>query len=219
MGAVGELDVFLSVMAYRNGLVLRVPRTADFSQTIAIANQKGGTAKTTTTAALGEQLSRHGIPTHLIDMDPHADLTAAFGMHDEDNGLWKAINTQQALPVVPVEANLTISPSSLELLGAETEFLAGPSREFVLRSALAKHRLPKRPSYSSIVRLRWACCRSLRWRRPPVCARSCSRVDSSYRRWYTWGRPRTYCGNTSTLCWRRSGPLSPTAIVAAALPS
>ena len=38
-------------------------------KTIAIANQKGGTAKTTTTAALGVQLSRREIPTHLIDMD------------------------------------------------------------------------------------------------------------------------------------------------------
>ena len=45
---------------------------------IAIANQKGGTAKTTTTAALGVILARRGIPVHLVDMDSQASLTRAF---------------------------------------------------------------------------------------------------------------------------------------------
>jgi chromosome partitioning protein len=106
--------------------------------TIAIANQKGGTAKTTTTAALGVLLSRRGIKTHLIDMDAQADLTAAFGCTDADHRLFAAIDDQMALPMIPVAENLTISPSSLELLRAETEFLNRPSREFVLRAALAK---------------------------------------------------------------------------------
>jgi chromosome partitioning protein len=112
-------------------------------KTIAIANQKGGTAKTTTTAALGVQLSRRGIPTHMVDMDPQADLTAAFGIRDGENRLFAAIHAQEALPVVPVADNLTVSPSNLELLRAETEFLTRPSREFVLRSALGKTPLPE----------------------------------------------------------------------------
>ena len=112
-------------------------------KTIAIANQKGGTAKTTTTAALGVQLSRRGIPTHMVDMDPQADLTAAFGIRDGENRLFAAIHAQEALPVVRVADNLTVSPSNLELLRAETEFLTRPSREFVLRSALGKTPLPE----------------------------------------------------------------------------
>lgn len=112
-------------------------------KTIAIANQKGGTAKTTTTAALGVQLSRRGMPTHMIDMDPQADLTAACGILESENRLFAAIDAQKPLPVVPVADNLTVSPSNLELLRAETEFLTRPSREFVLRSALAKTPLPK----------------------------------------------------------------------------
>ncbi len=52
------------------------------------------------------------------------------------------IDAQKALPVVPVADNLTISPSNLELLRAETEFLTRPSREFVLRLALAKTPMP-----------------------------------------------------------------------------
>lgn len=109
---------------------------------IVIANQKGGTAKTTTTAALGVQLSRQGVPTHVIDMDPQADLTAAFGLRVDENALFEAIDSQQALPVHRIDDNLTISPSHLELLRAETEFLSKPSREFVLRASLAKTELP-----------------------------------------------------------------------------
>ena len=54
---------------------------------LAIGNQKGGTAKTTTVAALGVLLSRLGQQVHLIDMDPQASLTAAFGVEDPD-GNW-----------------------------------------------------------------------------------------------------------------------------------
>ena len=49
---------------------------------VAIANQKGGTAKTTSAAALGVLLSRSGIPVHLVDMDPQASLATAFGLSD-----------------------------------------------------------------------------------------------------------------------------------------
>lgn len=105
---------------------------------IAIANQKGGTAKTTTTAALGVLLSRAGVRTHLVDMDPQASLTAAFGQRDADGRLFSAFHEQAPLPVVSVCDNLTLSPSNLDLLRAETEFLTQPSREFLLRSSLEK---------------------------------------------------------------------------------
>ena len=49
---------------------------------IAIANQKGGTAKTTTAAAFGVLMAKAGVQTHLVDMDPQASLTSAFGRVD-----------------------------------------------------------------------------------------------------------------------------------------
>ena len=109
---------------------------------IAIANQKGGTAKTTSTAAIGVHLSRMGVPTHLIDMDPQADLSAAFGITDDSNRLLSSLECADALPIVRVSENLTLSPSSLQLLRCETEFLSRPSREFVLRSAIERTELP-----------------------------------------------------------------------------
>jgi len=111
-------------------------------KTIAITNQKGGTAKTTSTAAIGVQLSRRGIPVHLIDMDPQADLTAAFGIDPNDSRLFDCLDTQSSLEVVKVAECLTVSPSNLQLLRAETEFLSRPSREFLLRQSIEATELP-----------------------------------------------------------------------------
>ena len=95
---------------------------------IAITNQKGGTAKTTTAAALGVLLARSGTPTHLVDMDPQASLTRAFGLADESDGLYHALSDRAGLPVRTVSQNLTLTPSNIELGRAETELLGEPGR-------------------------------------------------------------------------------------------
>ena len=52
---------------------------------IALANQKGGTAKTTTTLNLGIGLAKQGQKVLLVDADPQGDLTTALGRIDADN--------------------------------------------------------------------------------------------------------------------------------------
>ena len=110
---------------------------------IAITNQKGGTAKTTTTAAIAVLLARGGTPTHVVDMDPQASLTRAFGMEDETDGLYRSLTDRSGLPVRTVSRNLTVTPSTIELGKAETELLAETGREFFLRTSLEKTALPE----------------------------------------------------------------------------
>lgn len=112
-------------------------------KTIAIANQKGGVAKTTTTAALAVLLSRNGTPVHMVDMDPQASLSRAFGVKDETDGFYNALTSRAGLPIQTVADNLTLTPSTIELGHVEMELLSEPGREFFLRTALEKTRLPE----------------------------------------------------------------------------
>ena len=110
---------------------------------IAIANQKGGTAKTTTAAALSVLLSRGGVRTHLIDMDPQASLTTAFGQKDGHGLLYRALWERAALPLVTISENLTLTPSSIDLSRGETQFLSEPGREYLLATCLSRTALPE----------------------------------------------------------------------------
>jgi chromosome partitioning protein len=105
--------------------------------------QAGGTAKTTTIAALGLLLSRQGTTVHLVKMDSQAGLTRAFGRHDESDRPCSALADRAGLPVDGIQENLTLTPSTIELLRAETELLTEPGREFFLRTCLEKTQLPE----------------------------------------------------------------------------
>ncbi|MFZ1937046.1 MAG: AAA family ATPase [Thermoguttaceae bacterium] len=100
--------------------------------------QAGGTAKTTTTAALAVLLSRSGTPVHLVDLDPQASLTRAFGVEDDTDGFYNALTNRAGLPLKTVTQNLTLTPSSFELGRVEIELLSEPARELFLRTSLEK---------------------------------------------------------------------------------
>lgn len=109
---------------------------------IAIANQKGGTGKTTTAAAFAVLLSRCGIVTHIVDMDPQASLSTAFGMTDPTGQLYEALRDRTPLPMIHVADHLTITPSSIDLSRGETQFISEPGREYLLRDCLEATRFP-----------------------------------------------------------------------------
>lgn len=106
---------------------------------IAVANQKGGVAKTTTVHTLAEALSELGRRVLMVDLDPQACLTYATGqdpdslpvsMHDVFLGRVDAQEVMVDLDTVK------LLPSSIDLAGAEIHLLTKTGREFALARAL-----------------------------------------------------------------------------------
>ena len=108
---------------------------------IAVANQKGGVGKTTTTVNLGACLAELGFRTLVIDLDPQGNASTGLGI--ENRGLETSMY-HVIMHDVPLEdcvepsavRNLFVAPASLDLAGAEIELVPAFSRENRLRRAI-----------------------------------------------------------------------------------
>jgi chromosome partitioning protein len=115
---------------------------ADVTRTIAIANQKGGVAKTTTVASLGTALAEQGRKVLLVDLDAQSCLTFSMGLDPESVEL--SIHdvllgrVGAAMAIQPTEDGCDLLPATIELAGTEAQLLSRPGREYVLRTALAE---------------------------------------------------------------------------------
>jgi chromosome partitioning protein len=107
---------------------------------VAVANQKGGVAKTTTVASLGAAFAERGERVLLVDLDAQACLTFSLGVDPDtvETSVNEALvgRTPLADAVVPCVDGVDLVPSVIELAGAEAQLLARPGREYVLRTAL-----------------------------------------------------------------------------------
>ena len=108
------------------------------ARVIAVANQKGGVAKTTSVLCLGAALSERGRTVLGVDLDPQGALTYSTGIEPDD--LAETINDVlvRQLPIdkVVLERELDIVPSNIDLAGAEAILLAKTGREYALQRAL-----------------------------------------------------------------------------------
>jgi chromosome partitioning protein len=108
---------------------------------IAVANQKGGVGKTTTTVNLGACLAELGFRTLVVDLDPQGNASTGLGI--ENRGLETSMY-HVIMHDVPLEdcvepsavKNLFVAPASLDLAGAEIELVPAFSRENRLRRAI-----------------------------------------------------------------------------------
>ncbi|MEZ5177411.1 MAG: AAA family ATPase [Acidimicrobiales bacterium] len=108
---------------------------------MAIANQKGGVGKTTTTVNLGACLADIGYRVLVVDLDPQGNASTGLGINIR--GL-QASMYDVMLSDVPIEdcveassvRNLFVAPASLDLAGAEIELVPAFSRELRLKQAL-----------------------------------------------------------------------------------
>lgn len=110
---------------------------------IAVVNQKGGTAKTTTCENLGVGLAMEGKKVLCIDMDPQASLTIALGWQRPDDLnttvatiMSKIMNDQELQPregILHQQEGVDLLPSSIELSGLEVSLVNAMSRESILK--------------------------------------------------------------------------------------
>lgn len=130
-------------LCYLQRLIIR--EVGVIGKTIAIANQKGGVAKTTTAVNLGAWLSLMGQKVLLIDIDPQGNATTGVGV--DKNKLEYCIydlliNSLKVRDVIVPSAleKLDLIPATIELAGAEVELVSIPGRETVLKNALVEIR-------------------------------------------------------------------------------
>ena len=112
---------------------------------LAIANQKGGVGKTTTTVNLGASLAVLGYRVLVVDLDPQGNATTGLGINSRnlEHSIYDVI-----LHDVPLDdcvepsslRNLYVAPATIDLAGAEIELVPAFSRELRLRRALEEVR-------------------------------------------------------------------------------
>jgi len=113
---------------------------ASQTRVLAVANQKGGVAKTTTVASLGAALAELGQRVLLVDLDPQACLTFSLGIDPEDlelsvhHVLTKGLDPSEV--ILGTEDGVDLMPATIELARAEADLLTRTGREYVIRSAV-----------------------------------------------------------------------------------
>ena len=106
---------------------------------IAVANQKGGVAKTTTVHTLATALAEKGKKVLMVDLDPQACLTYETGVEPDDVEVSihdVMLGRIDAAEAITDNGTVALLPSSIDLAGSEIHLLTKTGREFVLGMAL-----------------------------------------------------------------------------------
>ncbi len=117
------------------------PVVRPLPRVLAVANQKGGVGKTTTSVNLGAALAELGYRVLVIDLDPQGNATTGLGIdaRNFELSMYDVIMRESSLEdcIEPTSLkNLFVAPATIDLAGAEIELVPAFSRELKLRRAL-----------------------------------------------------------------------------------